>query len=198
MTTKRLAGLYLLIVPLVAFGAASITHRHDSPYAGQQHREIKSLSGEDIAELRRGGGWGLAKSAELNGMPGPAHLLELRDEIALLPQQVAAVTAVFDEMRAEAIDRGETLIALEAELERGFRERGISVGELRDLLGQIGTAYADLRYVHLSAHLAMTDIVTAEQVAKYNELRGYGVAEPCHAVPEGHDPAMWRKHNGCE
>src|SRR5690606_37296843 len=141
---------------------AAGTHAgHHSPYAGEQHRAIKSLSDEDIAELRRGGGWGLAKSAELNGMPGPAHLLELRDEIALSPQQVAAVTAVFDEMRAEAIDRGEALIALEAELERGFRERGITAGALRDLLGKIGTAYADLRYVHLAAHLALTDIVTA-------------------------------------
>ncbi len=195
---KRLITLCLLIVPLIVFGAASTVHQHDSPYAGQQDRAIKSLSDDDIAELRRGGGWGLAKSAELNGMPGPAHLLELRDEIALSPEQVAAVTAVFDEMRAEAIDRGEALIALEAELERGFRERSITGGELRDLLGRIGTVYADLRYVHLSAHLAMTDIVTAEQVAKYNELRGYGVADPCHAVPEGHDPAMWRKHNGCE
>ena len=32
----------------------------DSSYAGQETRQIKSLSGEDIAELRRGGGWGLA------------------------------------------------------------------------------------------------------------------------------------------
>jgi hypothetical protein len=27
-------------------------------------------------------------------------------------------------------------------------------------------------------------------------LRGYA-EDPCLAVPEGHDAAMWRKHNGC-
>src|SRR4051812_39523929 len=65
------------------------------PYAGQDARDIKSLSAEDIAELRRGGGWGFAKAAELNGMPGPAHLLELKDQIGLTPDQVAAVQAIF-------------------------------------------------------------------------------------------------------
>jgi hypothetical protein len=48
-----------------------------------QSRAIKSLSDNDINELRRGGGWGLALAAELNGMPGPAHLLELKDKIPL-------------------------------------------------------------------------------------------------------------------
>jgi len=41
-------------------------HTPNAPYAGEEHRAIKSLSDEDIAELRRGGGWGLAKAAELN------------------------------------------------------------------------------------------------------------------------------------
>ena len=45
-----------------------------SPYAGQENRQIKSLSANDIQELKRGGGWGLAKAAELNGLPGPAQV----------------------------------------------------------------------------------------------------------------------------
>ena len=52
-----------------------------SKYKGQEHRDIKSLSTDDIAELQRGGGWGLAKAAELNGVPGPVHLLEMEKEI---------------------------------------------------------------------------------------------------------------------
>lgn len=54
-----------------------------SPYAGLETRAIKSLSDADIETLRQGGGWGLALAAELNGVPGPAHLLELKDEIGL-------------------------------------------------------------------------------------------------------------------
>jgi len=54
-----------------------------------------------------------------------------------------------------------------------------------------------LRLVHLSRHLKMVDILTDHQVAQYNILRGYG-ADPCAATPEGHNEAMWRRHNGCD
>ena len=49
----------------------------DAPYAGQQARAIKSLSDEDIAALLKGEGMGMAAAAELNGYPGPAHVLQL-------------------------------------------------------------------------------------------------------------------------
>ena len=47
----------------------------DMPYAGQQARTIKALSDDDLAALRKGEGMGMAKAAELNGYPGPAHVL---------------------------------------------------------------------------------------------------------------------------
>ena len=52
-----------------------------TPYAGQQARTIKSLSKEDIAALLNGKGMGMAKAAELNGYPGPVHLLELVQQL---------------------------------------------------------------------------------------------------------------------
>ena len=54
--------------------SARSEHAAPSPYAGEQHREIKSLSPEDVTELERGGGWRLALPAELNGVPGRTHL----------------------------------------------------------------------------------------------------------------------------
>jgi len=166
------------------------------PYAGQQARAIKSLSEEDIAELRRGGGWGLAKAAELNGIPGPAHLLELANRIELTPQQVATIRSVFERMRADAIREGEILISLEADLEKRFRNRAIAPDELRAALRKIESSRAELRLIHLRAHLDMQDVVTKDQQIRYAELRGYA-ADPCASVPPGHDPAMWRRHNGC-
>ena len=82
---------------------AQHNHGAKTPYAGIQNRAIKSLSDNDINELRRGGGWGLALSAELNGMPGPAHLLELKDQIPLTSDQVTKTQAILDEMRKAAI-----------------------------------------------------------------------------------------------
>jgi hypothetical protein len=191
-------GILACCIFAAAFAAqANQTHHQPSPYAGEESREIKSLSADDLEELKRGGGWGLAKAAELNGVPGPAHLLELRDEIRLSSGQVDEITRVFEAMRARAIEQGEGLISLERELEQQFRQGTVTAETLRGLLRQIADVRAELRYVHLSAHLEMDRILTAEQVSEYNRLRGYTLADPCEQVPRGHDPAMWRKHNGC-
>ena len=55
-----------------------------SPYAGEHKRSIKTLSKHDIEQLQNGKGWGMAKAAELNGVPGPAHILEMKAEIDML------------------------------------------------------------------------------------------------------------------
>lgn len=173
-------------------------HKHGgTPYAGFETREIKSLSNQDIAELRRGGGWGLALPAELNGLPGPAHLLELQEELALSNDQVAEITALFEEMRTEAIAAGEKFIAAEAAVSAAFEDTEVSEDELAILLAKAAEAQAALRMVHLSRHLATPALLSDDQIRRYSVLRGYS-DDPCANVPEGHDPTMWRRHNGCD
>jgi hypothetical protein len=171
-------------------------HGPASPYAGEQTRAIKSLSEDDVAELRRGGGWGLAKAAELNGVPGPAHLLELKDAVPLNEEQVAAIGEIFATMKADAIAEGERLITREQALENAFRARSVTDGSLRRMLAKIEESRSALRYIHLAAHLRASALLTENQIARYVELRGY--RDPCASVPAGHDPAMWRRHDGCE
>ncbi len=192
----RLLPVFLLLFHAGASSADTGTAR-PSTYAGQHDRQIKSLSKSDLSELRRGGGWGLAKAAELNGIPGPAHLLELKNAIPLTAAQVSAVTDIFNRMRAAAVAAGERLIARERLLESAFRSRTLTGESLRDMLADIGQARSALRYIHLSAHLEAYPLLGRHQIARYNELRGYG-ADPCAHVPEGHDPQQWRKHNGCD
>jgi hypothetical protein len=201
------AAMKRVVLALMLLSAAAAADQHHSmrrdpsgpasPYAGQEFRDIRSLSAEDIAELSRGGGWGLAKAAELNGIPGPAHLLELKDKIPLTPGQVTRVEGIFREMRQEAIAEGRRLIAFEKALDHAFRARTITDASLREMLAEIGQSRAKLRYIHLSAHLKTLPHLTARQIARYVELRGYG-NDPCGSVPEGHDPEMWRRHHGCE
>ncbi|UYN93999.1 MAG: hypothetical protein KIT25_18385 [Enhydrobacter sp.] len=191
----------VLIVLLVAMASVPTAAQHGghgaaAPYAGQQVRAIKSLSAEDVEELRRGGGWGLAKVAELNGVPGPAHVLELADRIGLSAEQVASVRAVFERMRVAATREGERLIGLEMALETSFRERTVTDETLRRALGEIERSRLILRYIHLAAHLETASLLMPPQIALYNDLRGYG-ADPCRDVPVGHDPVLWRRHNGC-
>ncbi len=199
MSIRRKACFLLLplLLALTPPRPAGAAENSPSPYAGQEARPIKSLSADDLAELRRGGGWGLAKAAELNGMPGPAHLLGLKDRIPLTTGQVSAITAVFDDMRTTAITEGERLIAREEALEMAFRNGSVTESSLLAMLSEIGQARTALRYTHLAAHLKTLPLLTGDQIARYNVLRGYS-GDPCASPPQGHDLRMWRKHNDCE
>lgn len=167
------------------------------PYAGMENREIKSLSAEDIAELQVGGGWGLALPAELNGLPGPRHLLDHREELDLTADQIALIETMFAEMQDEAIRAGNRFIAAEAALSAAFAKGDIGAEDLRALLSEASDAREKLRFVHLSRHLATPAVLTEQQIQKYAVVRGYA-SDPCANVPDGHDAEMWRKHNGCE
>jgi hypothetical protein len=63
-----------LIAAVVAIGLSGVAlaqHQHgNSAYSGLQQRSIKSMSDEQIADLRAGRGMGLALAAELNEYPG--------------------------------------------------------------------------------------------------------------------------------
>jgi Spy/CpxP family protein refolding chaperone len=176
---------------------AQHSHGAQTPYAGMQSRAIKSLSDQDIEELRRGGGWGLALAAELNGMPGPAHLLELKDQIPLTQDQVDKTQALFDDMRKAAASTGERLIAAETALEAPFAKGAVDEASLRRLLAQTESARTELRYIHLSQHFKTVQFLKPEQIKRYNVLRGYA-EDPCKRIPDGHNPEMYRRHMGCK
>lgn len=188
----------LLALCLLSPLATTAQHNHGAatPYAGMQSRPIKSLSDQDIAELRRGAGWGLALPAELNGMPGPAHLLELKDKIPLSTEQVKRVQAMHDQMRQAAIPLGEQLIAAEAAIEAAFASGRVEEASLRRLLADAERARTELRFIHLSQHYQTVAVLQAQQIQKYNVLRGYA-GDPCKHIPEGHNPEMYHKHMGC-
>lgn len=166
-------------------------------YAGLQDRQIKSLSSDDIAELRRGSGWGLALPAELNGLPGPIHLLELQQELGLNRDQVVAIETLYQEMKAEAVVAGERFIDAEAALSQAFAAHSPAADQIQALLQEAAEARAELRYVHLSRHMETPELLSQDQLHKYRVLRGYE-GSPCDNIPDGHNASMWRKHNGCD
>lgn len=167
------------------------------PYKGFEARDITSLSEQDIRDLRAGSGWGLALPAELNGFPGPAHVLELSEELGLSQDQKQRMTMIYEDMRTDAMAKGEALIEAERALDAGFKSGGLDADQLKRLIDAAEAARSDLRFVHLSRHLMTLDILKADQVEAYAVLRGYA-SDPCASVPEGHNAAMWRRHNGCE
>ncbi len=189
----------LLALGLGISVSALAQHNHSAhtPYAGMQNRAIKSLSDSDIQELRRGGGWGLALPAELNGMPGPVHLLELKDQIPLAKAQVPQIEALVEDMRKAAIPVGERLVAAEAAIEAAFANGAIEEKSLRRLLADAESARTELRFIHLSQHYKAAKVLKPEQIKRYNVLRGYA-EDPCKNIPAEHDPEMYRRHMGCK
>jgi len=116
-----------------------------TPYAGIQARPVKALSDKDIADLKAGRGMGLALQAELNGFPGPSHVLEYAKALGLTAEQRQKTSALFEEMRAEAVPVGERLIEQESELDRLFAQRQITPTSLRAATEGIGATQARLR-----------------------------------------------------
>lgn len=148
-----------------------------SPYAGQEARELRSLSPEEIEGYRRGAGLGYAKPAELNSYPGPLHALEMAERLQLTPEQRAALTTLREDMLEKAVPLGERYLVLESAIEQGFRDGSLDAEGLRGLLEESALVEAELRFAHLEAHLATRELLTRHQIALYDEARGYGDAD---------------------
>jgi hypothetical protein len=196
-----LIGAMCLSILIVGFpSAAQEGDGHDhamdlsSPYAGQENREIRTLSEEDIRQLQNGEGWGLAIAAELNGLPGPAHLLEMADAgmIQFSVEQIDRIRSLHREMKAQATALGLSLIDQERELNRRFAAKDISQNELRRLLHEIAETTAELRYVHLATHLQTLPILNPHQIHTYNSIRGYSAGTSESGGETAHSPQMHR------
>jgi len=144
-----------------------------SPYAGEQGRDIKALSQEEVDSYLAGQGMGFAKAAELNGYAGPKHVLELARELSLTNAQRARTEALFASMQSVARSLGGEIVGQERTLDHLFVSRTVTPELLRESLDRIATLQARLRATHLQAHLEQAAILTPEQNALYTQLRGY-------------------------
>jgi hypothetical protein len=151
----------------------------ETPYAGMQNRTVKSLSEQQVADLKEGRGMGLALAAELNGYPGPSHVLELGDKLELTPSQVTAVRTLFDSMKRESIPLGAKLIEQESDLDGQFATHTITPESLGEATSAIARTQGQLRETHLKYHLSTAALLDGEQMRRYASLRGY-------AGPSGH------------
>jgi len=163
--------IFAPIALALSLGTASA--QSQQPYAGLQTRPVKALSEQQIADLKAGRGMGLALAAELNGYPGPKHVLEHSNVLGLSEAQRAKMQELVTAMKAEAVPIGETLITQEAHLDRQFAEKTITPATLAASLQEIGSTQGGLRAAHLKYHLLTVDVLTPAQVRLYAELRGY-------------------------
>lgn len=191
MTINRnyLIGFAVVSIVVIAGIIFAMMHQTNvdatSDYVNLQFTDIRGLSLEQIEGYQTGAGMGFALPAELNGYPGPRHVLDMADDLELTDEQEADIQALYDEMLPQAIELGEQILAQEESLELTFREETVTETVLEEALTEVGRLESDLRYVHLSTHLATIEILTEHQVQQYNILRGYE-AESDHSEHSGH------------
>jgi Spy/CpxP family protein refolding chaperone len=159
-----------------AEGTTATTVR--SPYAVLRGTAATGLLPEEVDGLLKGTGMALALAAEVNGYPGPRHVLDAADagQLTLRPDQRPAIEQLNGQMLEEARTKGEEILQAEAHLAQRFREGHIDEANLRASLDRIGQLRAELRFIHLRTHLTARALFTAEQLAQYNTVRGYAVS----------------------
>ena len=172
--TLTVLALAFLATPAYAQNHAHGGSHGHSPYAGLEKREVKALSAEQIADLHAGRGMSLALPAELNGYPGPLHALELADPLALTHEQRAKTEALLSDMKKGAAALGARIVAGEQRLDGLFASGTATRDRVRRASAEIASLQGELRALHLAYHLDMKKVLTAQQVARYNALRGYG------------------------
>jgi Spy/CpxP family protein refolding chaperone len=182
--------MFKLLIPFSVAAAAAAVSAQTSPYAGHQDRPIKALSTQDVNDLMTGQGLGLAKAAELNGYPGPVHVLEHAAALALSEQQRRATEALMQSHRSRARSLGAELVNAERTLDEAFARKAVDPALVARLTAEIGSKQAQLREEHLRTHLEQTALLSREQVLRYAELRGYTAKPASHEKQPQHP----RKH----
>lgn len=146
--------------------------------AGQPDADPATRSVAGLSEVQREGyvagqGMGMALAAELNGYPGPRHVLDLAEELNLSTVQIDQTRALFESMQTEAREIGAEVVEMERRLDNLFASGDLTPEDVSDLTRQIGELKGQLRNAHLQTHITQHGILTTEQNEAYQQLRGY-------------------------
>lgn len=144
-----------------------------SEHTWQPKHQLNSLSYVDVQALLSGKGMGFTMAAELNHFPGPRHVLDLQDQLGLTGDQLRKTQLIFTQMNNAAVVLGEEIVHEEQLLDKLFATDKISHESLKTCVERIAKLAGELRYTHLLAHLSLKNILSAEQIKKYDQLRGY-------------------------
>ena len=124
--------------------------------------------------LREGRGMGQARAAELNGYPGPMHVMQQADALELSDEQRAATAQLVARVREQAPAVGARILTAEAELNAMFADGSVNRETMEAKLAEIADLTAELRAVHMNAHLDQAALLTEAQKAAYQPAHRAG------------------------
>jgi Spy/CpxP family protein refolding chaperone len=162
-----------------------------SPYAAMPGTGATGLLPQEVEALTKGEGMALAMAAEMNGYPGPRHVLDAASagQLGLGTEQREAILRLFERMRDQAQAKGQEILRLEEELATRFRHGHIDEASLAEALDRIGRLRTELRRIHLRTHLETRALLTPEQLARYKTVRGYDAGGAHEHDPRAPAPA---------
>ena len=176
----RALTLPLLLASLFATaqaGAQHPSHEHRQGLGGSAAHEEARRCQESFDRVVAGGrGFGMAFAADRHGYPGPLHVLELRDALALTPLQESRARAFETAMFSESRPKSAALLAAEERLDRFFASGQATETEVARLAREVERLRGEVRLVHLRYHLKTRDLLTEEQRTVYHERRWGGAA----------------------
>ena len=177
MDKRRKPWLATMTVWIAVRGAVAAQDAHQHPSVDSSapaidaHRRVDLLLDEADKVLASGRGFGLAFAADQNGYPGPMHALELREQLGLTAEQVSALETLTQSMFDAARPRSRDLLDAEERLRRMFADGAATEAQIGSIVGEIERARADVRLIHLRAHLRTFDVLTAPQRQLYGQIR---------------------------
>jgi hypothetical protein len=175
--TAALFGIIFVCVFFPVAAEDSVEAARAAAHAAEAAREgfgIPALPEEQIAAYRDGREMWMASVAELNHYPDPRQVLEFAAKLGLSAEQQQAVTNLHDEIRPEAVRLGKQLVEQEQRLNRIFAWGQASGENIEPIVTDIGVLQARLRLTHLLAHIRTRELLTKDQVKRYDELQGHG------------------------
>jgi len=167
---RAITSLVASALVAVALGAAAVWA--SSPHGGHDgHRSARRCAAEFDQVVGSGRGFGMAFVADQQGYPGPMHVLELADRLGLTAEQERRARELMDAMFTASRPRSAALLDAERRLRALFASGAADEESVRVAVAEVERARAELRMVHLRAHLAARDLLTAEQRSAYHEAR---------------------------
>jgi len=177
-TAKWLSGCVAALLVATAMPAAAQQGEQAAgpatEHAGHQGRGQGGMRAREFRNLQQGRGMGMGRVADVNGYPGPMHVLEHAEALELTDGQSERTRELMTRVKTRAPELGKQVVDAEKRLEAMFAGGSVNAAKMDSLLMEIAELRAHLRSLHLTAHLDQAAVLTEVQLEKYKELRSTG------------------------
>jgi len=132
---------------------------------------LKFIGDKEYAFYTQGNDPALVLIAELNNYPSPKTVLEKQKQLGLSATQKTQVQTIQTEMVRKLKEMGNFLIVEQTKLNKLFETNKINEGSLIYHTNKIGALEGEMRNAYLKAYLRTRDILTVQQLKKYQSLK---------------------------